>query len=101
MVNPAWPHPCGAHTRVRDCCSQVLALDRPLDLLVNNAGRFLDAPFQLTEDGFEQVWGGRGGRPGRRLGMWLKGWHCGGLATGSAVHWQRCREAEGVQQPCC
>ncbi|KAI8467180.1 MAG: hypothetical protein J3K34DRAFT_431400 [Monoraphidium minutum] len=40
---------------VRAFAEQVLALQRPLDLLVNNAGRFLDAPFALTEDGFEQV----------------------------------------------
>ncbi|KIZ02734.1 retinol dehydrogenase 11 (all-trans/9-cis/11-cis) [Monoraphidium neglectum] len=40
---------------IKSCADQVLALDRPLDLLVNNAGRFLDAPFQLTEDGFEQT----------------------------------------------
>lgn len=42
------------HT-VCDKRTQVLAMQRPLDLLVNNAGRFLDAPFELTEDGFEQV----------------------------------------------
>lgn len=30
-------------------------MDQPIGLLVNCAGRFLDAPFQLTEDGFEQA----------------------------------------------
>ena len=30
-------------------------MQRPLDLLVNNAGRFLDVPFRTTEDGFEQA----------------------------------------------
>ncbi|GBF89922.1 short-chain dehydrogenase reductase [Raphidocelis subcapitata] len=52
----------------------VLALQAPLDLLVNNAGRFLDAPFALTEDGFEQArgqggQGGQGGGGGRRVSI--------------------------------
>ncbi|KIZ02736.1 Retinol dehydrogenase 12 [Monoraphidium neglectum] len=40
---------------IRAFADRILAMGRPLDLLVNNAGRFLDAPFQLTEDGFEQT----------------------------------------------
>jgi NAD(P)-dependent dehydrogenase (short-subunit alcohol dehydrogenase family) len=53
--------------------AQVLAIGRPLDLLVCNAGRFLDAPFGVTEDGFEQARARAGGLAGWGGGCRLAG----------------------------
>jgi hypothetical protein len=75
-------------------------MGRPLDLLVNNAGRFLDAPFQLTEDGFEQVeftLVGRGGLTGvARLGFATS---C--VTTASPLHTTALRAREFIKSHVC
>lgn len=40
---------------VKAFAQSMLDTDKPIHLLINNAGRFVDAPYAVTEDGFEQV----------------------------------------------
>ncbi|GBF89440.1 hypothetical protein Rsub_02012 [Raphidocelis subcapitata] len=41
--------------RVESTAREILSTKLPINILVNNAGRFVDAPFCVTPDGFEQT----------------------------------------------
>lgn len=38
---------------VRQFAEELLSTNKPIHLLINNGGRYIDTPFEVTEDGFE------------------------------------------------
>lgn len=43
----------GDFSSVRSFADEVLADNKPIHLLINDAGRYIDTPFEVTKDGFE------------------------------------------------
>lgn len=47
-------HDLESMSEVKSLADEVLATGKNINLLINNAGRFIDAPFGITKEGFEQ-----------------------------------------------
>jgi NAD(P)-dependent dehydrogenase (short-subunit alcohol dehydrogenase family) len=48
-------HNMESMSEVRLLADEILATGKNINLLINNAGRFIDAPFGVTKEGFEQT----------------------------------------------